>query len=169
MKRIFAGAFGAIVVCGLAALAGPAAAGGYYRHGSYGCDCEGPVTRIVNAGTQVVTTRRVIVTNTVVPHVHVVNHTRVILHRRTILHREIVVHRHNTIDRDITVNRINVAHRFQTIHRRQVINLHENTHRTVHETRTVRGHDCNCGMTPAGYHHKHHWRSHGGRAMHMRD
>lgn len=158
MKRMFAGVFGALLVCGLAAAAAtPVAAqpygeeyeGGY--SGSGRCNCNGPVTQVVNAGTQYVTTRRVINTQSVVPHVRVVDHTRVVLHRRTIVHRQIIVHRHATIDRNITVNRMNTAHRFVTVNRNEVRNVNENSRRSTHEQRTVRGRDCNCGPGQANY------------------
>lgn len=155
MKRKILGVFAAALMsAGAATLATPAAAGGYGRGE---CNCYGPVTQVVNAGTRVYTTRRVVTTNRVIPHIHVVNHNRVILHRRTIVHRVIVVHRHNTVEDNITVNRINTAHRFQTVHRRQVVVHNVYTHSRRHESRTVRGRDCNCGPGEAGYHGR--WRS----------
>jgi hypothetical protein len=163
MKRMFAGVFGALLTLGLAgALATPAAAGGYVRGygnwGGGGCNCYGPVSQVVDAGTEVVTTRRFIDTASVVPHVRVIDHTRVVLHRRTILHRQIIVHRHHTIDKDITVNRMNTAHRFQTVHKRKVENVYRNTRSRVHETRTVKGKDCNCGPGQANYKGKASWK-----------
>lgn len=164
MKRMFFGLSGALLVCGVAGLGAPAAAAG-----GYACGCNLPVSQIVSDGTQVVTTRRVIATTSVIPHIHVVDHTRVILHRRTILHREIIVHRHDTIDWDITVHRMNVAHRFQVVHRTQVKNVYENTHHTVHESRTVRGRDCNCGPGEANYRGGSTWRANNRAVIRPRD
>ena len=150
MKRKILGVFAAVLVSGLAAaVATPASAGGY-RYNA-GCNCYGPVTQVVNAGTQVYTTRRVVTTNRVVPHVRVVNHNRVVLHRRTVVHRQIVVHRHNTIEKDITINRINTAHRFQTVHRNRVVHRNVYTHQRRHVTRTVKGRECNCGPNGRAY------------------
>jgi hypothetical protein len=171
MKRLFAGVSGALLVVGLAAAltASAARAGGYVHAGSWGggCNCYGPVSQIVDAGTEVVTTRRVINTTSVVPHVQFVDHTRVVLHRRTILHRQIIVHHHHTIDKDITVHRMNTAHRFQTVHKRQVEHINENTRSRVHETRTVKGKDCNCGPGQPNYKGPSSWK--GGGAIPARN
>lgn len=165
MKRMFAGVFGALLVIGLAgALSNPAAAGGYDGN----CNCSGPVTQVVNAGTQVITTHRTINTNQIVPHVRVINRNRVILHRRTVVHREIVTRRHNTENRYLTVNRINTAHRFQTINKKQVVYRRVNTSSSSHRTRTVKGRDCNCAPGQANYRGDGYWRKHKGGAVRSR-
>jgi hypothetical protein len=162
MKRSVCSVLGALLVAGLAAaLSSPASAGGRYGYDGYGdggCNCNGPVTRVVNAGTQVITHQRVVNTNRVVPSVHVVNHNRVVLHRRTIVNREIVLHRNNTEYRNITVNRINTAHKFQTVHRRQVVNRYVNTASHRHVSKTVQGTNCNCAPGQSGYRGEAYWR-----------
>jgi hypothetical protein len=153
MKRMFGNILGALLVFGLAgAFSDPASAGGGRDYG-YGpdCYCNGPVTQVVNAGTQVITSHRTITTNRIVPRVRVIDRNRVILHRRLIVHRQIVTHRHNTEYRDITVNRINTAHKFQTVHRNEVVRRDVNTNSRSRVTRTVKGRDYNCAPGQAGY------------------
>jgi hypothetical protein len=160
MKRMFAGILGALLVLGLAgALSSPAAAGGGYDYG-YGpdCNCNGPISQVVNAGTQVVTTHRTINTNRVVPRVRVIDRNRVVLHQRTVVHRQIVTHRHNTEHRNVTINRINTAHKFRTVHKNQLVRRDVNTNTSSHVSRTVRGRDCNCAPGQAGYRGMEYWR-----------
>jgi len=156
MKRMFAGVFGALLVLGLVgALSTPASAGGdgYDRGRRYdaGCNCYGPVVKIVNAGTQVITSHRTITTNRVIPRVRVIDRNRVIVHRRTIVHRQIVTHRHNTEHRNVTVNRINTAHRFEIVRKNQIVRRNVNTSSQSHRTQTVKGRDCNCAPGQSGY------------------
>jgi hypothetical protein len=168
MKRMFAGVFGALLVAGLAvAFSIPAAAGGGYgRYGGYGgydrygpdCNCDGPVVKVVPAGVQVVTTRRVIHTRQVVPHVRVIDKNRVIVHRRTVLHRHIVLHRHNVEHRNITIKRINTAHKFQTVHKKQVVHQRQNTASRSHVMRKVKGRDCECAPGQKNFKGMAHWR-----------
>ena len=157
MKRMFAGIVGTLLVVGLAGvLSSPAAAGGRgYDRGGYGygqdCDCNGPVVKVVPAGTQVVTSHRTVTTNRVIPRVQVREKNRVIVHQRTIVHRKIVTHRHNTEHRNVTINRINTAHKFRTVHRNQVVHRRVNTQSNSHVTRNVKGRDCDCAPGQAGY------------------
>lgn len=171
MKRMMFGVFGALLVAGLAGvLSSPASAGGGYDgYGEGGCNCNGPVTRVVNAGTQVITHERVVNTHRVVPQVNVVNHNRVVLHRRVVVNREIVVHHNTTEYRHITVNRINTAHRFQTVHKQQVVNRYVNTNSQSHVSKTVRGTNCNCAPGQAGYRGKSYWREQQREALRSRN
>ena len=159
MKRMFSGVFAALLVAGLVgALSAPASAGGRgYRDD---CNCDGPVTKVVPAGTQVVTSHRTVTTNRVIPRVQVRDKNRVIVHRRTILHRQIVTHRHNTEHRNVTVNRINTAHKFETVRRNQVVHRRVNTRSQSNVVRNVKGRDCNCAPGQPGFRGMAYFRKH---------
>lgn len=159
MKRILAGVFGALLVFGLVgALSTPASAGGGRGGYDAACNCYGPVVKVIPAGTQVVTSHRTVTTNRVVPNVRVIDRNQVVVHRRTVVHRQIVTHRHNTEHRNITVNRINTAHKFQTVHKNEVVRRNVNTSSTSHQTKTVKGRDCNCAPGQAGFKGMKHYR-----------
>ena len=169
MKRMFAGILGALLVVGLAALTTPASAGGngfngYENGNGHGrrwdaaCNCFGPVVKVVNAGTQVVTSHKTFTTNQVIPRVRVIDRNQVIVHRRTIVHRKIVTHRHNTEHRNITVNRINTAHKFETVHKNQVVKRRVNTASSSSATKTVKGRDCECAPGQRNFKGMAHWR-----------
>jgi hypothetical protein len=165
MKRMFAGILGALLVAGLVGTSSSEASAGGRGHHRYsrGCNCDGPVVRVVPAGTEYVITRQVINTHRVVPRVRVIDHNRVIVHRRTVVHRHIVLHRNHTHYKNITVNRINTAHRFQTVHKRQVVHRTVNTKSSSYRTRTVRR-DCNCGPGQKGYRGMKYYRKHAVRS-----
>jgi hypothetical protein len=159
MKRMFAGIFGALLVLGLVgALSTPASAGGYGYNAA--CNCYGPVVKIVNAGTRVITSHRTFTTNRVIPRVRVIDRNQVIVHRRTVVHRKIVTHRHNTHHRHVTVNRINTAHKFETVHKNQVVNRRVNTSSRSHSSKTVKGRDCECAPGQRNFKGMAHWRKH---------
>jgi len=167
MKRM-SSVFGALLVFGLVgALSTPASADGRGYNGGGGrysddCNCDGPVHRVVNAGTQVITRHRTVTTNRVVPRVvRVEDRNRVIVHQRTIVHRNIVTHRRNTEHRNITVRRINTAHKFRTVHKQQTVNRRVNTNTRSQGVRTVKGRDCNCAPGQSGYRGMTYWRKHG--------
>lgn len=168
MKRM-SSVFGALLVFGLVgALSGPAAADGQgYGNGNgrnynNDCNCDGPVVRVINAGTQVVTSHRTVRTNRVVPRVvRVEDKNRVIVHQRTVLHRNVVTHRNNTENRNIVVRRINTAHKFRTVHKNQTVHRRVNTNTTSRGVRTVRGRDCNCAPGQSGYRGMSYWRKNG--------
>jgi hypothetical protein len=84
------------------------------------CDniCRGPVSKVVQGRTRVVTLApRVIQERQILRPVRVVDQNRVILHRNTVIYRRPVIVHRQVMVRPVIIHRQNVAHRYVTQHR----------------------------------------------------
>jgi len=150
MKNLCKAYFGALLAIGLAGMILPDIAAAQDRYDPV-CNCRRPDyqfnTRKVVRTAPVVNTRTRFVDHTnVVNRTKLVQENRLVVHVRPVINRTVVVHRQNTVVRNITLRKLNTINRVEAVYRNETVNRYvPGATRVVHETRMVRGVNCNCG------------------------
>lgn len=150
MKNLCKAYFGALLAIGLTGMILPDIAAAQDRYDPV-CNCRRPDyqfnTRKVVRTAPVVNTRTRYVEHTnVVNRTKLVQENRLVVHVRPVINRTVVVHRQNTVVRNITLRKLNTINRVEAVYRNETVNRYvPGATRVVHETRMVRGVNCNCG------------------------